>query len=74
MLFRSPPRIKVGEAMELFASFYEDPVDSDTLLTELVTNDILDQLNQGHLDAAVISTDVPLQRIKQERAKKIQVL
>ena len=32
-------------------------------LRELVTNDILDQLNQGHLDAAVISTDVPLQRV-----------
>ncbi|MCL3777266.1 MULTISPECIES: LysR substrate-binding domain-containing protein [unclassified Actinomyces] len=32
-------------------------------LRELVTNDILDQLGQGHLDAAVISTDVDLQRV-----------
>ncbi|MGK2349497.1 LysR substrate-binding domain-containing protein [Actinomyces sp. W5033] len=32
-------------------------------LRELVTNDILDQLNQGHLDAAIISTDADLHRV-----------
>lgn len=30
-----PPRIKVGEAMDLFASFYDDPLDTDALLAEL---------------------------------------
>lgn len=32
-------------------------------LRELVTNDILDQLNRGHLDAAVVSTDADLPRV-----------
>ncbi len=30
-----PPRLKVGEAVRLFASFYPDPLDADELLTSL---------------------------------------
>ena len=34
-----PPRIKVREALELFASFYQDPVDSRELLQSLGINE-----------------------------------
>lgn len=30
-----PPKIKVGEAVDLFASFYDSPLDGDALLAEL---------------------------------------
>ncbi len=54
-----PPRIKVGEAMELFASFYEDPVDSDTLLTELgiaaKKNDEVEKLSGGQRQRVFIA-------------------
>ena len=35
-----PPRLKVSEAVELFASFYPDPVDPDGLLETLGINDV----------------------------------
>src|ERR1700730_17298849 len=35
-----PPRLKVGEAVELFASFYPDPLDPNDLLESLGIKDI----------------------------------
>ena len=46
-----PPRIKVGEALDLFASFYPDPIDSQELLESLGIADkrstIFKQLSGG---------------------------
>jgi ABC-2 type transport system ATP-binding protein len=46
-----PPRLKVGEAVELFASFYPNPVDPDGLLETLgiknVKNSIYKKLSGG---------------------------
>jgi ABC-2 type transport system ATP-binding protein len=46
-----PPRLKVGEAVKLFASFYPDPVDPDGLLETLgisqVKNSIFKKLSGG---------------------------
>ena len=46
-----PPRLKVGEAVELFASFYPNPVDPDGLLKTLgisqVKNSIFKKLSGG---------------------------
>ncbi len=39
-----PPRIKVGEALELFASFYSDPLNPDDLLNSLGIVDIKDKI------------------------------
>lgn len=39
-----PPRIKVGEALELFASFYSNPLDSNDLLDSLGIKDIKDKI------------------------------
>jgi ABC-2 type transport system ATP-binding protein len=35
-----PPRLKIGEAVELFASFYSDPLDPNDLLETLAIKDI----------------------------------
>ncbi|MGK2349118.1 ATP-binding cassette domain-containing protein [Actinomyces sp. W5033] len=54
-----PPRIRVSEALELFASFYDNPVDSDTLLTELgiaaKSNDYVDKLSGGQRQRVFIA-------------------
>jgi ABC-2 type transport system ATP-binding protein len=46
-----PPRLKVGEAVELFASFYPDPLDTDKLLDSLgiskIKNSIFKRLSGG---------------------------
>jgi ABC-2 type transport system ATP-binding protein len=46
-----PPRLKVGEAVELFASFYSNPLDPDKLLESLgimkIKNSIFKKLSGG---------------------------
>ena len=46
-----PPRLKVGEAVDLFASFYSNPLDSDKLLESLgiekVKNSIFKKISGG---------------------------
>ena len=48
-----PPKIKVGEAVDLFASFYDSPLDGGTLLAELgiaaKKNSYVDKLSSNRL-------------------------
>jgi ABC-2 type transport system ATP-binding protein len=54
-----PPRIKVGEAVHLFASFYSNPLDPDELLESLgiikMKNSIFKKLSGGQKQAVINS-------------------
>ena len=54
-----PPKIKVGEAVDLFASFYDSPLDGDALLAELgiaaKKNSYVDKLSGGQRQRVFIA-------------------
>ena len=54
-----PPKVKVGEAVDLFASFYDSPLDGDALLAELgiaaKKNSYVDKLSGGQRQRVFIA-------------------
>ena len=67
-----PPRIKVGEALDLFSSFYSDPLDSRDLLESLgignKRNSIFKRLSGGQKQRLSIALALRQVRIARQAA------